>query len=81
MAVIGQSRFTIHRARNHGGAGRFGNLKWFARQERFVHLAVALDHRSVDRTDVVRINNKSVAWRDVIQSHIADCRISFSMRD
>ena len=66
----GESGFTIHRAGDDSGAGRLGDLKRFASEERFVHDAIAFDDRAVDRTDVVRINDKSVAHRDVIQRDI-----------
>jgi hypothetical protein len=77
----GQSRLTIHRPRDDGGAGRLRDLKRFARKERFIHDAMAVDDRPVDRADVVRIDNKSVTHRDVIQRDISNERISFPMRD
>ena len=77
----GQGRLAVDCARDHGGAGRLGNLERLAREVGFVHHAVALGHDAVRRADLVRINHKRVAHGDVRQRHLGDPRVLFPVGD
>ena len=73
----GQGRFAVDRARDHRRAACLCDFEWLAREIRFVHHRVALNHHAVGRTNLMRINHEDIAHGNLRQRHLLHFRTAF----